>query len=400
VINGGDVRLQNFHLARDGETGAFMVLNNATLESYAGNLDDYLASGKPFLTIDPTATATFVGNVINTPESQMPDDSKPNVTALGNLRYDALMTGTSSDWTDGSGDRTWNKASNWDNGVPGASVRATVAVTGPIIGTGVSAAAGSLSVDDMVDVTGGSVTVTYWLALGEADGANGTLTVSAGSVSVGSDLYVGLNGTGAVQLNGGTLNVGSLVMTGSGILDMEDGVLIIAGDATAMVNAYVSNGWITAYGGVGMALVDYNVSTAGKTTVTASAPVPGYTVWAAGWGVDIGADTNDYDGDVQNNFYEYVLNGDPTNAAVGGVSPVLINVNGERLYIHLQRNDDAGLLYSVETSTNLVSNAWTNSGYSVFGTNTMGGGTFYDVVTNSISTAGNQLFIRLLISGQ
>jgi hypothetical protein len=203
-----------------------------------------------------------------------------------------------------------------------------------------------------------------------------------------------------VRLNGGTLNVGSLVMTGSGILDMEDGVLIIAGDATAMVNAYVSNGWITAYGGVGMALVDYNVSTAGKTTVTASAPVPGYTVWAAGWGVDIGADTNDYDGDVQNNFYEYVLNGDPTNAAVGGVSPVLINVNSERLYIHLQRNDDAGLLYSVETSTNLVSNAWTNSGYSVFGTNTMGGGTFYDVVTNSISTAGNQLFIRLLISGQ
>ena len=85
VINGGDVKLQLFHLARDGESGAFKVQNDASLQNLGGNLTDYLASGRPFLTIDPTATAEFIGNIINTSSSQMPTNS-PNVTSIGNIR--------------------------------------------------------------------------------------------------------------------------------------------------------------------------------------------------------------------------------------------------------------------------------------------------------------------------
>jgi hypothetical protein len=85
VINGGNVKLQLFHLARDGESGAFQVLNNAGLQNLGGNLRDYLQLGRPFLTIDAGATAEFVGNVINTPASQMPTNTA-NITSRGNLR--------------------------------------------------------------------------------------------------------------------------------------------------------------------------------------------------------------------------------------------------------------------------------------------------------------------------
>lgn len=85
VINGGDVKLQLFHLARDGESGAFKVLNDASLQNLGGNLTDYLAAPRPFLTIDATATAEFIGNIINTSESQMPVNSS-NVISIGNLK--------------------------------------------------------------------------------------------------------------------------------------------------------------------------------------------------------------------------------------------------------------------------------------------------------------------------
>jgi len=86
VINGGDVRLQLFHLARDGEAGSFQVFNNASLQNLGGDLRDELKSPRPFLTIDPTATAEFYGNIIRTYSGNMPDNSLPNVTAIGNIR--------------------------------------------------------------------------------------------------------------------------------------------------------------------------------------------------------------------------------------------------------------------------------------------------------------------------
>jgi hypothetical protein len=85
VINGGDVKLQLFHLARDGESGAFKVLNDASLQNLGGNLTDYLAPPRPFLTIETTATAEFIGNIINTRYDQMPTNSS-NVTSIGNIR--------------------------------------------------------------------------------------------------------------------------------------------------------------------------------------------------------------------------------------------------------------------------------------------------------------------------
>ena len=54
----------------------------------------------------------------------------------------------------------------------------------------------------------------------------------------------------------------------------------------------------------------------------------------------------------------------------------------ELSYAHLRRKDDTNLVYVVETCTNLVSGAWTNAGYTVTGTNVLGGA--YDEVTYRI----------------
>ena len=85
VINGGDVKLQLFHLHRVGESGSFKVLNDASLQNLGGNLTNYLAPPQTFLTIEETATAEFIGNIINTSSGQMPRNSS-NVTSIGNIR--------------------------------------------------------------------------------------------------------------------------------------------------------------------------------------------------------------------------------------------------------------------------------------------------------------------------
>ena len=125
-----------------------------------------------------------------------------------------------------------------------------------------------------------------------------------------------------------------------------------------------------------------------------------YAGWAAGWGVDIGAETNDYDADGLNNLYEFGLGGDPTNALDQGTAPTfgIADVGGTNYfgYIHPQLADpDSGLAYSLELNTDLVFGTWTNIGYTVMGTNVTGDA--LDFVTNATDTADNEKFIRLII---
>jgi hypothetical protein len=64
-------------------------------------------------------------------------------------------------------------------------------------------------------------------------------------------------------------------------MNISTGTLIVNGDVTSTINQYISNGWITAYGGSGSLNVDYNVTNPGKTTVTATPPgqEPSPTDW-------------------------------------------------------------------------------------------------------------------------
>ena len=122
----------------------------------------------------------------------------------------------------------------------------------------------------------------------------------------------------------------------------------------------------------------------------------GYGSWANQWGVEIGASTNDYDNDGVFNIYEYGLDGDPTNDTVApAVLPVLANTGSGLEYVHVLRNNDPGLTYSVETTTDLVNGTWTNAGVTAVSTN-VGGGVF-DTVTNTVDSLVDERFIRLII---
>ncbi|MCK5171812.1 MAG: hypothetical protein KAR47_00360 [Planctomycetes bacterium] len=207
------------------------------------------------------------------------------------------------EWTNGGGDRLWRNAANWNFGVPAAADKAAIRQggAGPIIDSSTTAVAnvvvcGDWGHTDVMDITGGTLTIGGWFILGYGASDDGTFNVSGGTTTVGSDLNVGRagaghmnmtagtitvtsafgigtnGGSGDVQLDGGTISCGSFSMTASATMDIGGGTLIVNGDATALINSYVGGGLITAYSGAGTVAVDYNVSNPGQTTVTANSP--------------------------------------------------------------------------------------------------------------------------------
>jgi hypothetical protein len=127
-------------------------------------------------------------------------------------------------------------------------------------------------------------------------------------------------------------------------------------------------------------------------------PVPvseGFAAWADGWGVELGGETDDYDGDGLLNLAEYAFGGDPTDALDRGEAPAFAFDGSGMVYVYPQRSDDTTLGYTVKTTDDLVSGIWTNAGYSVIDTNVTG--STLDYVTNSVSTDVPQRFIKLEI---
>ena len=126
----------------------------------------------------------------------------------------------------------------------------------------------------------------------------------------------------------------------------------------------------------------------------------GYAGWATTWGVDIGAEGEDYDADGLVNLYEYGLRGDPTNALDQGTSPEysMVDDGGNTVfqYIYPQLSDpQSGLSYHLELNIDLVTGSWVDAGYTVQGTNVTGG--TLDFVTNSTDTVDGEKFIQLII---
>ncbi len=151
-------------------------------------------------------------------------------------------------------------------------------------------------------------------------------------------------------------------------------------DAAALVAAGVHASYFSDLGG----------------TITVGVPPAGYATWAAGWGEEIGSDAEDFDGDQLSNLAEYALGGDPTRIDDQGEVPTFGNVAGTMVYIHAQLKSDTSLVYYLETAEDLLSNSWTNSGYTVTGTNVMAEGDF-NFVTNTIPMTDDETFVRLMI---
>ena len=185
-------------------------------------------------------------------------------------------------WNDSSNDHLWSTGANWATGAPptvGDGYVRISKVPGPIVNTqdaiaggihlGISGSAGDVTVDGgTLLVQGGAFNLGY---TGE-----GTLNMISGTLTLTNILKIGREptGIGHVNLDGGVISTNNFLMRekeGSvGTLDVQSGTLIMNTDRVALVQGYIDQGWITAYDGAGTLNVDYDVTNAGRTTLTAT----------------------------------------------------------------------------------------------------------------------------------
>ncbi len=134
---------------------------------------------------------------------------------------------------------------------------------------------------------------------------------------------------------------------------------------------------------VELSVTDGETSTNQSFTITVLPPT-GYDAWAVAHGIT-GGPTDDDNGNGLDNLFEYAVSG----------QPILFESGDVFHYVHKQRNDDPNLVFSLETTTDLLSGNWTPHGIGVVGTNVTGG--FYHEITYSIPRTNSQRYIRLTV---
>jgi len=226
-------------------------------------------------------------------------------------------------WDNDAGDNLWSNNMNWSmDTLPDITIGATLnAGSGPDNGPLISGIANALEIrlggpgggtipTTLRIVDGAVLTTANWLMIGTDSPSirSGALNMTGGTVILGTGtrlnghLFVpfGITGSsGYLKITGGTIDVGALFsisntpgtsgkvellggtivtntfqMAAGASLEITQGTLIISGNQTALVNSYIADGWITAYGGNGSIVLDYDITTPGKTTVKASSNSP------------------------------------------------------------------------------------------------------------------------------
>ncbi len=129
----------------------------------------------------------------------------------------------------------------------------------------------------MVVETGGVVTFGEHLWLGWTATSFGTIILDGGTVNVMQmfgTAFEGGGGKGETYVNSGVLNLngfdGAKSIPDGSLMDISNGTLMISGNQTAAVEAYVAAGKITAFGGAGEVVIEV---VDGKTVVTGFDPL-------------------------------------------------------------------------------------------------------------------------------
>jgi hypothetical protein len=151
-----------------------------------------------------------------------------------------------------------------------------------------------------LDMIGGELIVRNNFMIGEnGTNAGGVVNISGGQIIVANQLSVGRHGQGVLTMTGGVVEVAGLLgipthtsietSTGTfnltdgeiycdsicmpdehhGLLDIEQGTLVIDGNYKDLIWDYIESGHIVAYGGKGVFRVDFSERNLAKTTVTA-----------------------------------------------------------------------------------------------------------------------------------
>jgi len=201
------------------------------------------------------------------------------------LSIAAMSSAVDIIWDNEAGDANWNTALNWStNVVPGTAsgqyARIKIA-TGPVF-TGQTASVYRVYLEGSngtLTMSSGTLNTVNHIYAGVISTDTAMLNMSGGDVNIAGTFYISRDAgsSATINLSGGTitcniLNMGASGGTGGTINLTSTGTLIINGDANAIVTPYISNGWIKAYDGVGVVMVDVNNVNPDKTTVWAAVP--------------------------------------------------------------------------------------------------------------------------------
>ncbi len=146
-------------------------------------------------------------------------------------------------WDNGGQGDLWNVPENWNpNGVPTAAdtPRITIADANCVIDSSVTAVCETVYVNDngYLDMTGGTLTSSGHIRVGESSGSDAVLAMSGGATTaVSGRLWVGMNGKGTVIMTGGVMNIYDKIeigknASGNGTIYMQGGTMTFAGDST------------------------------------------------------------------------------------------------------------------------------------------------------------------------
>ena len=123
-----------------------------------------------------------------------------------------------------------------------------------------------------------------------------------------------------------------------------------------------------------------------------------YDEWLSGYNVGVQTNlTDDFDGDLMNNLVEYSLGGNPAISDASVKLPTVVLVSNVIAYVYNRRLDAAArsLIYTVETTTNLVGGTWITNGVTLAGTGAVD--LDFESVTNTIPVDVDQRFLKLKI---
>jgi hypothetical protein len=251
-------------------------------------------------------------------------------------------------WKNTTGDGLWKTPTNWDmNFVPDCASpyfdKAKLnLMPGPIIDSTTAAKANWIACGDGgtggLHMTGGTLIVGIapgdtWTILGYGAADSGTFTIDGGTITTADRVFIGFQGTGVLNMNGGTFNIGGTFGIGNndvptttgrgtvnlaggtinvagaltmsspagclGKIDITGGTLNLAGDKRTIVQGFIGSGYIVAFNGTGTVNVSYdgvNTTVTGATNLyKAKGPQPANSAanvspyatlsWAPGTGV-------------------------------------------------------------------------------------------------------------------
>lgn len=300
TVNGGALNLTGFDGAKSVPDSSFINIKEGTItiqEDKTAEVNAYAEAGR--------ITAYGGNGTLNVAFA----DGVTTITATAVRQATTVWNPAGNPASTG----LWREAANWSDGmvpednkvvtnVPGAAVSVldTLSTIKQFV-LGDGGDGGTVRI-----ANGGTLTTTSgWSAIGWNAPAK-MIVDMGGTVNFAEHAWIGWDGDAILEINGGTVNVagmygtafegqagsasvqvkkGELNLTGfdatksipdSSVLNLELGVVTIAGDQVEAVNAYAAAGKITAFGGTGT----LNVSVAdGVTTVYAIPEKGATTVW-------------------------------------------------------------------------------------------------------------------------